>query len=119
MFQETCGTFPQKTNNYKASWWNGIHGRLKICCLKACGFESHRSYHIKMIVTSINYNPYLYQPAVLTISQVAMQFNVGIELIRKWTENGLIPHIELTNGEYRYKIKEVRDAFLKNNFKDK
>ena len=71
-----------------------------------------------MIVTSINYNPYLYQPTVLTISQVAMQFNVGIELIRKWTENGLISHIGLTNGEYRYKIKEVRDAFLKNNLKD-
>ena len=47
-----------------------------------------------------------------------MQFNVGVELIHKWTESGLIPHITLTNGEYRYKIKEVRDAFLKNDLKD-
>lgn len=22
-------------------WWNGRHGRLKICCRKACGFKSH------------------------------------------------------------------------------
>jgi DNA-binding transcriptional MerR regulator len=71
-----------------------------------------------MIINSIRYNPYLYQPNSLTISQVAMQFNVGVELIHKWTESGLIPHITLTNGEYRYKIKEVRDAFLKNDLKD-
>ena len=52
------------------------------------------------------------------MSQVAMQFNISVELIRKWTENGLIPHITLTSGEYRYKIKEVRDVFLKNDLKD-
>ena len=22
-------------------WWNGRHGRLKICCRKTCGFKSH------------------------------------------------------------------------------
>lgn len=33
-----------------AEWWNGIHGRLKICCLRACGFESHLGYQMKHLL---------------------------------------------------------------------
>ena len=91
----------------------------KSAAIQACGFESHRSYHIKMIITSIKNDPLgLYQPNMLTVSQVAMRFNVGVELIRKWTEKGLIPHTRLTNGEYRYRIKQVKEAFLKNDLRD-
>lgn len=31
--------------NFLHLWWNGLHGSLKNCCRKACGFESRQVHH--------------------------------------------------------------------------
>ena len=33
--------------NKLPKWWNGIHVRLKIACLTACGFKSHLRHNKK------------------------------------------------------------------------
>ena len=31
---------------FMARWWNGIHGSLKNCSRKGCGFEPHSGYQL-------------------------------------------------------------------------
>ena len=56
------------------------------------------------------------QVKALNTSQVARMLGVSRQTIRKWAEDGLIPHRRLLNGQLRYdpaeieRLREQQDA---------
>ena len=44
-----CSGVEWSVANREGEWWNGIHDRLKICCLQDCGCKSRLAYFMVVV----------------------------------------------------------------------